>query len=293
MGIVLDTLTEAIPLISDGGFGTSLQSAGLESGHCPEEWNVSRPDAVRAVHRGFVDAGSEMILTNTFGGSRPKLQRAGLADRTVELNTAAVRLALEAAGDRAIVVGSVGPTGAFLAPLGDYSPERMEEVYAEQIAALIAAGAAGICVETQSSTEEAACAIRAAKGIDPAVDVIATFTFEEGAGGFRTMMGVDPAAAAQNAAAAGADITGSNCGNGIERMADIVSAFKQHTHLPILVHANAGVPELVDGATVFRQTPEDFAAGAPAVAAAGAAIIGGCCGTGPDHIRALRTAIKG
>jgi len=291
MGTVLDRINKFGILVSDGGLGTSLQAAGLKSGNCPEEWNISHPDQVRAAHRAFIDAGSGMILTNTFGGSRLKLEKFGLGERTGELNSAAVDLALEVSGGRVIVAGSIGPTGEFIAPLGTYTPEQMEEILTEQISAIISAGANAICVETQSSPEEAACAIRAAKKISPGIEVMATFTFEEGNRGFRTIMGTDIETAARAAEKAGADITGSNCGNGIEKMAAIVAEFRKHTPLPILVHANAGVPELEGGKTVFTQGPEEFIRGVPAVIEAGASIVGGCCGTGPEHIRAIKKTV--
>jgi 5-methyltetrahydrofolate--homocysteine methyltransferase len=290
MGIILDRLSEGEILISDGACGTMLQAKGLTPDTCPEEWNLSHRAEVEAVARAYSDAGSDIVLTNTFGGTRIKLARYGYGDRVADFNIAGARNAATGAAD-AIVVGSIGPTGEFLSPLGTLSGYELVDIYAEQISALIEGGVQAICIETMADVQEAACAVRAAKRIDPDIDVIATFTFEEGPAGFRTMMGADIRLVVDTMTAAGADIIGSNCGNGIDRMAEITAEFKGHIEIPILIHANAGLPELVDGQTVFRQTPEDFAAGAKSLTEAGASIIGGCCGTTPEHITAMKAAI--
>jgi 5-methyltetrahydrofolate--homocysteine methyltransferase len=291
VGVILEKLEQNRILISGGGLGTSLQALGLTPGECPELWNVTRAEEVRSVHRGFVEAGSDIILTNTFGGSGIKLAKSGLQDRVAELNSAGARNALEEAGEDVIVAGSIGPTGEFLEPLGTLSLERMQEAFYEQIIAILEAGVRAICVETMADADEAACAVRAAKQIDPDVDVIATFTFKQGPDGFRTIMGIDPKLAVEKIAEAGADIAGSNCGEGIDTMVPLAQELKKHTGLPILIHSNAGVPELVDGRTVFRQGPEQFAASARALVEAGASIIGGCCGTTFDHIAAMKAAV--
>ncbi|MBN1943116.1 MAG: homocysteine S-methyltransferase family protein [Phycisphaerae bacterium] len=290
MGTVLDRLAEKKLLVSDGAWGTMLQSRGLSGDDCPEEWNVSHPADVRAIASAYVQAGAEMILTNTFGGSRVKLDKKHLGEKVVEFNRAAAALSLEAAG-KALVAGSVGPTGEFLQPLGLMSEEQMQAVFSEQIEAILSAGVRAICVETMMALEEAACAIKSAKALDATVDVLATMTFEKGAQGYRTMMGVSPAQAVAGLIEAGADVVGSNCGNGIEGMVEVAAEFRQHTDRPILIHANAGVPQLIGGKTVFRQTPEDFAASVDALLDAGATIVGGCCGTTPDHIRAIRRVV--
>ncbi|MCK5113801.1 MAG: homocysteine S-methyltransferase family protein [Phycisphaerae bacterium] len=290
MGVLLTKLEKLGILISDGAWGTMLQSNGMTTDDCPEEWNVSHPDAVCAIAKAYADAGSDMSLTNTFGGSRIKLDKKGYADRVAEFNEAGAKNSLGVGGS-AIIAGSVGPTGEFIEPLGAITAEEMEEVFAEQIAALLKGGVRVICVETMMAVEEAVCAVTAAKKLDPTVDVIATMTFDKTPNGFRTMMGVDPQRAADELSAAGADVLGSNCGNGIEGMIEVAGEFRKHTSKPILIHANAGVPELVGGQTVFRQSPEDFAANTQALVDAGANIIGGCCGTTPQHIAAMKAAV--
>jgi 5-methyltetrahydrofolate--homocysteine methyltransferase len=287
MGILLEKLKkleEPGILISDGAWGTILQSKGMTTDDCPEEWNISHADKVQDVAKAYAEAGSDLVLTNTFGGSRIKLEKKGYGDRVCEFNEAGVRNSLAAAGS-AIVAGSVGPTGDFIAPLGTITTEEMEEIFAQQIQALLKGGVRVICVETMMAVEEAACAIRAAKKLDP------TVTVDNTPNGFRTMMGVDPQRAVSELSEAGADILGSNCGNGIEGMIEVAAEFRKHTSKPILIHANAGVPELINGQTVFRQSPEDFAANAQGLVDAGANIIGGCCGTTPQHIAAMKAAV--
>lgn len=291
MGALLERLAEKKLLVSDGAWGTMLHAKGLTAGDCPEEWNVSHPEAVRAVAEAYAAAGSDLILTNTFGGSSVKLAKAGLGARAVELNRAGARLSVEGAPG-AVVAGSVGPTGEFLAPLGTMTEADLEAVFSAQIGALLEGGARALCVETMTAVEEAVCAVRAAKKLAPQVDVIVTMTFDAvQQGGYRTMMGVAPERAAQAAAAAGADVVGANCGNGIERMIEIAAEFRRQTALPILIHANAGMPELADGKTVFKETPEQTASRVKELVAAGANIVGGCCGTTPEHIAAIKAVV--
>lgn len=292
MGILLDKLTAKKILISDGAWGTMLQAKGLGPDDCPEEWNVSHPAEVRAVAADYAEAGSDMVLTDTFGGSRIKLEKKGYGDRVAEFNEAGARNSLEAvAGTDVIVAGSVGPTGEFIQPLGLMSADDMEAVFAEQIGAMLQAGLRVICVETMMAVEEAGCAIKAAKKLDPTVEVIATMTFDDTPKGFRTMMGIDPAMAVESLSQAGGDVLGSNCGNGIEAMVGIAAEFRRHTDKPILIHANAGLPELIAGQTVFRQSPEDLALHIEAVIEAGANIVGGCCGTNLEHIKAIKAVV--
>jgi len=274
MGILLERLAEKKLLVSDGAWGTMLQAKGMGPDDCPEEWNISHADEVKSVAAAYAEAGSDVILTNTFGGSALKLKKMNLEGRVAEFNEAGARNSLEAAPG-VVVAGSVGPTGEFMAPAGEITVEQMEQVFAEQIAAMLAAGLKAICVETMAAVEEAACAIRAAKNLDPHVDVMATMTFDGTAKGYRTMMGVSPAQAAAALVEAGADVVGSNCGNGIEQMIEIAAEF----------------PELIDGKTVFRQSPEHMAGLVGPLVDAGANIIGGCCGTTPEHIRAMRSVV--
>ncbi len=285
-------------LVGDGAWGTRLQERGLEPGECPELWNVTQPREVRRVAEEYLAAGSDLILTNTFGGSPLMLRRHGLEERTEELNAAGARLSLEAAaaaGGRALVAASVGPTGELPAPLGTFSEAELEEAYRRQMRALLRAGVRLLCVETMIDLTEACCAVRAAKAaareLGLAVEVMATLTYGPTPGGYRTAMGVDIPQTVEGLTRAGADALGSNCGNGIEQMLPIAAAFRALTALPLLVQANAGLPVLEGGRTVFRQGPEDMARHVPALVRAGASILGGCCGTGPAHIVALRKAV--
>ncbi|HHH76067.1 MAG TPA: methionine synthase, partial [Phycisphaerae bacterium] len=269
MGILLDALATRKILISDGAWGTMLQGMGMTCDDCPEEWNVSHADEVKSVAKAYADAGSDLILTDTFGGTSCKLKKMGYGDKVKEFNAAGATNSLEAAPS-AIIAGSVGPTGEFLEPYGDMTAAEMEAVFTEQISAMLEAGLKVICVETMTAIEEAACAIKASKKLDPSVDVICTMTFDATSNGFRTMMGVDPARAAKELVEAGADVIGSNCGNGIENMIGIAAELRANTAVPILIHANAGMPVLKDGETVFEQTPEDMAAKVKEVVDAGA-----------------------
>ena len=290
MGAILKLLADKKVLISDGAWGTMLQARGLTPQDCPEEWNISHAEDVQAVAAQYALAGSDLILTNTFGGSATKLAKMGYPNSVRDFNLAGARNSLLGAPN-ALIAGSVGPTGEFLQPLGTATPQEMEDVFTQQISAMLEAGLKAICVETMTALDEAICAVKAARKLDANIDIIATFTFDSTPNGYKTMMGVDPQQVAQELPQAGANVIGANCGNGIKQMIEITSEFRKHTDLPILVHANAGLPELVDGQTVFRQTPESMAALTRALVDAGANIIGGCCGTTPAHITAMKAAL--
>ncbi len=277
---------------ADGACGTQLAARGLPSGTVPELWNAENPDAVRAVVADYVEVGARFVLTNTFGGSRWKLAHADLADRAVELNRRGVELAKEAAGDRAFVLASVGPTGRFMVPLGDKPREAFVEVFAEQIGAAAAGGADGVCLETMIALDEMTAALDAARAAAPGLPIVASLTYDKGPRGYATMMGVRPEQAAAALEEAGADLIGSNCGNGPENMVEVAQTLRAATRLPLWVKPNAGMPELVGGETVFRKTPDEMAAYVAALVTAGAQIIGGCCGTTPAHIRAIAEACR-
>ena len=286
-----DVVNGGVVLVSDGAWGTFLQKKGMEPGECPELWCVERPDDVREIATSYATAGADIVETNSFGGSKFKLEHYGLANRAVEINEAAARLSREAAGDSKWVLGSIGPTGKILM-MGDVSEEELFDAFAEQAVALEQGGADVICVETMSAIDEAVLAIRAAKE-RTLLEVVCTFTFERTVNGdYRTMMGVSPTEMAAALIDAGADIIGTNCGNGMEQMVAVVREIRDHApSVPILVHANAGAPVNVDGIDTFPETPEDMRARVPALIDAGANIIGGCCGTTPKHIQAIKEAV--
>jgi len=288
------TLAELIQkrtiVLTDGAWGTEIAKRGFDPGSCPELFNVTEPGMIREIAASYADAGSDIILTNTFGGSTLKLARYGLEDRVEQLNEAGVRLSVEASAGRALVTASIGPTGDFLAPLGAVSESEMIAAFARQVKAFVRAGAGAVVVETMSDLGEAVCAVRAVKD-NSDLEVVCSMTFDSGVRGFATMMGVTPEKAAGGIEAAGADAVGSNCGTGIETMIRIAKHLRTATGLPLWIKPNAGIPELVEGETVFPDTPDEMAAHIPALVRAGVTFIGGCCGSKPDHIRRFRKTI--
>jgi 5-methyltetrahydrofolate--homocysteine methyltransferase len=289
---ILDQLKQKKVIISDGAWGTLLQERGLKPGECPESWNLSHPDKVKEVAASYVAAGSEMVETNSFGASSFKLKHYGLADQAYEINKKAAEISRMAAGDSVHVLGSIGPTGIMLM-MGEVSDDELYSAFKEQATALEAGGADAICIETMTALDEAVLAIKAAKD-NTSLEVICTMTFDKTVNGdFRTMMGVSPEQMVPALKAAGADIIGTNCGNGMENMIPIVKAIRLiDKDIPILVHANAGLPHLHDGKNIFDETPAITASYVSDLIVAGANLIGGCCGTTPQHIIAIRQESK-
>ncbi len=277
-------------LLSDGATGTMLMNMGLKPGDCPEQWNLTHAGEVKELHAAYVRAGARMVLTNSFGGNRFKLKKYNLHEQLHQLNHQAARIAKEAVGDEAFVAASVGPTGELLKPLGPLGEAEVSDAFKEQVIALAEGGADLILVETMSDVKEATLAIRAAKE-STSLPVFCTFTYSRTKKGFRTMMGVDPDKAVKASLEAGADVIGANCGEGMEQMILLVREIRRSFDSYILIHANAGMPQLIEGKTVYNETPERMAELVPEILDAGVNIIGGCCGTTPEHIAAMARVI--
>jgi 5-methyltetrahydrofolate--homocysteine methyltransferase len=285
-------LDEGTPILADGAMGTMLFLSGLQFGDPPEVWNLTQPDVVRRIHRGYLEAGSRILLTNTFGGNRLRLGLHRLEERVAELNqTAAIllRSEVEAAGDRALVAGDLGPSGAIMAPMGTLDYGEAVDVFAEQAAALIAGGVDLIWIETMSDLTEIRAAIEGVRSVAPGIPVIATMTFDTRG---RTMMGVTPEQAVEALAAWGADAIGGNCGNGPDEILPVLGQMRTMAPGVLLVaKSNAGMPELVDLRAVYRASPETMAMAATKMLVAGAQIVGACCGSTPDHLKAMHDAL--
>ena len=286
-----DSLISRRILVSDGAMGTVLFEKGLKPGDCPEALNLSHPGIISAVASSYAAAGADIIQTNTFGGSPMKLAEYGLSEKTEEINRLAVQYVRESVSSDVIVSGSCGPSGMLLVPYGDGKPEEIKAGFVRQIRALIESGADVICIETMIDLQEALLAIAAARSVSSELPVMATMTFDKPPRGYFTIMGVSIADAIASLRAAGADVVGSNCGNGLDKMIEIAQEFKQLTTLPIMIQSNAGQPELSDGRLVYREAPDYFAERIHQLIEIGVSIIGGCCGTTPEHIRAIRRIV--
>ena len=282
-------------MLGDGAVGTQLMIAGLEQGNCGEAWNLTHPEQVLAIQRRYVEAGSDCLITNTFGGSRIMLNRHSEADHVVEVNRAGVEIARQAFGDKeGYVLGDIGPFGGLLEPFGDFTEAQVRSAFEEQAAALVEAGADAVIIETQTSLEELLIGIQACQAAG-AKCIIGSMAYDVTLDGstFRTMMGIEPERAAEFMEEHGAHIVALNCGTGMEmeRARDAVERYKKATSLPVMVQPNAGKPQLINMKVVYDETPEQMVKALIPLLEAGANIVGSCCGCTPEHIRAFRKAM--
>ena len=289
MSDFIQQLIQSGPVVTDGAWGTELQALGLPIGECPDSWNLTHPEKVEIVPKAYVDAGSRVILTNTFGANRIRLAEFGMADNTVAINKAGAQISRQAAGDKALVFASIGPTGKMLM-MGQVTEEELRAAFTEQAQALADGGAHGLVIETMSDPDEARIAIQSAK--TTGLPIVGCMTFDTGKERDRTMMGTTPEQSAQCLTDAGADVIGANCGQGIEGYIKICRRLHAASGKPIWIKANAGLPEMKDGKVIYRTTPQDFVSLVPQLIEAGANFIGGCCGTSPEFIRLVCAQLK-
>ena len=278
-------------LVSDGAMGTMLQQKGLAAGECAEEWNISHTEVVRTIHKAYIDAGADIIETNSFGGNRSRLSLHGFGDKVVEFNSTAVQLARSICPSNKFIAGSVGPSGEFLEPMGSATYEKLYDIFSEQIIALISAGVDLIIIETMSDVTEVRAAATATRDINGDIPLILSMTFEKSPAGFYTMMGITPEQAVQMLEELKPDAIGSNCGNGAPEMLELMKVFRSLTSLPLLAQANAGKPILNGNEYSYSELPEERGEYARQLLELGVNIIGGCCGTTPEHISAIRSVI--
>lgn len=290
MADFLSRLKSGPVIVADGAMGTMLQAAGLPAGTSPEAWLLDNPDAVMGVHRAYVEAGAELILTCTFGGNGIRLKRSGLAERVAEVNHRAVEIARRAAAGQAYVAGDIGPLGELLAPLGKLTYEEAVAIFAEQAQALVEAGVDVLYIETMADLNEARAAVEGARRADESIPVTVTLSFDTRG---RTNMGVRPEQAAETLLALGVAAVGANCGHSLEMTLEALE--KMHACAPqaaLIAKPNAGLPRMVGRQEVYDATPEAMADYALKYVAAGARIVGGCCGSTPEHIRAIARALR-
>lgn len=292
MKALLDRVRRRERIVGDGALGTLLIARGLPSGQPPERWTIERPHVIEAIAREYVEAGAELITTNTFGGSPIRLRTHKLESRLEDINAGAVALARAGAEGRAHVVASIGPTGQLLKPLGSLDSGTVADGFRRQAAAVAAAGVDGFCVETMTDIEEAVIAVEAVRLEAPGVPVFATMTFDQTPRGSFTVMGVSVASACARLEQAGADAVGANCGTGPEAMLAVAREFAKTTTLPLIFQPNAGLPQHVSGHLVYPQRAAAFASHMAQIAPH-ATILGGCCGTTPEHIAAVKSLVAG
>lgn len=291
MPSLLDRIAEKEVLLYDGAMGSMLFDRGIEIGQCPEAANLSNPQLLKDIATAYRDAGADIIQTNSFGGSPMKLAQYDLENQTEKINRIAVELVREVVGNDCYVSGSCGPSGKILKPYGEADSVELFNGFVRQIRALIDAGVDLICIETMTDINEAVLALRAAKSVSEEIPALVTMTFDPTSRGYFTIMGVDIPTAVSKLQEAGADIIGSNCGNGIDGMVEIAREFARVSERPVIIQSNAGMPELVDGNIKYNESPEFMAERIATLMSLGVSIIGGCCGTTPHHIAAFRKTI--
>jgi len=289
---LLEDVQKGKVLVADGAMGTMLMARGLKPGEPPESLNLTKTSVLEEIARLYLEAGADLLQTNTFGASSLKLSAYGLDDRTEEINRRAVQAVKKVVGAQAYVYASCGPTGRILKPHGETDPRDVYQSFKQQMNVLVSAGIDAICIETMIDLREAQLAIEAAQAVSTDIPIIATMTFDATPKGFYTVMGVDIETAVRGLEQAGADIIGSNCGNGIENMVRIAREFRNCTERALIVQSNAGIPEIKGDTVIYPETPAFMAEKAQELMMIGVSIIGGCCGTTPAHIRALKEVVR-
>jgi 5-methyltetrahydrofolate--homocysteine methyltransferase len=289
---LMDCIRDGETLMADGAMGTQLFERGLRIGDCPENVNLEYPELPEEIARRYFEAGAQIVQTNTFGASPLRLAQFGLDDKTEEINAAAVKAARRAVGNQAYISASVGPCGRTLKPVGDITPPEIFSSIERQLRAISAEGVDLICIETMIDLAEACLAIEAAKSVTPGIPIAAMMTFDQTSNGFRTLRGVSIRDAIHGLEAAGTDIIGSNCGRGIEQMIHIAAEFRRHTSMPLAFRPSAGIPVKQGERLVYPDTPELMAQHIPRLLAHKPSIVGGCCGTTPEHIAVMAVRIR-
>ena len=292
MDSILKNISDGKILVADGAMGSMLMQKGLLAGDCPELLNFEKPDIVEEVAQLYFQSGAVIIQTNTFGGTPLKLSDYGLQDKYAEINKSAVEIVKSVTDGKAYISGSCGPTGRMLEPFGEMGEEEAYDNFKLQTAALIDAGVDMLCIETMIDINESLIAVKAARSNSDTIPIAATLTFNHTPAGFVTIMGNNIKTVAKSLIDGGANIIGSNCGNGIDNMVEIAKEFRTFTNHPLLIQANAGTPEIVDGTVTYPETPEYFVKKVEDLVKAGVSIIGGCCGTTPEHISQMKDAVK-
>jgi 5-methyltetrahydrofolate--homocysteine methyltransferase len=288
---ILDLAKKRVVLF-DGGMGSTIVSLGLSEGECPESWNLSHPEVIKDIHRKYLEAGADVIETNTFGANRLRLASFGYENQVEEINIRAVEIAKKVCPEDKFVAGDIGPCGGFLKPVGNFSLEELEESLLEQAKALAQAGVDFFSIETMYDLREAISAIKAIKKVSD-LPIFVSMTFDKKPKGYFTLMGNTISECATELKKAGADVIGANCTSGSKDMIGLVEELRKNTGLPIIIQPNAGKPELIEGKLVYSQDPESFAEDMMRIVKTGANFVGGCCGTTPEFIREIHRRLSG